>query len=254
MVEVCEAWFTIMTLASSEHFSNFVFLCATLLYKLCIASQVCSYASVNDLGRHAVGVLLPSVLFTLPAMNRSLAALFPVATCYCACLQLQTFTLWVSQDLQLLLYFCVGRDGQNLYSLCTPVYDLFEIMCDQFVFSTQLQYAQLVSSGASKQYRNAQAALKEAEARLRKFLSRGPKVVEGEEDELSAWIVEEKTEDKDIAWLMGEEKKVHRGYTHCEYLHIMNTHTHTMYLRISLLDKTCTFVAVGSLPKCSGLR
>ena len=192
---------------------------------------------------------LPSVLFTLPAMNRSLAALLPLVTVLaCSCKPLHCG--YPSK----LLYFCVGRDGQNLYSLCTPVYDLFEIMCDQFVLSTQLQYAQLVSSGASKQYRNAQAALKEAEARLRKFLSRGPKVVEGEEDELSAWIVEEKTEDKDIAWLMGEEKKVHRGYTHCEYLHIMNTHTHTMYLRISLLDKTCTFVAVGSLPKCSGLR
>ena len=61
----------------------------------------------------------------------------------------------------------------------------------------------MVSAGAGKQYQNAQAALKEAEARLRKFLSRN-----GDQNELSSWIVEEKTEDKDIAWLMGEEKKV----------------------------------------------
>ena len=63
-----------------------------------------------------------------------------------------------------------------------------------------------MSTGAGKQYHNAQVALKEAEARLRKFLS--CKTAEGDQNELSSWIVEEKTEDKDIAWLMGEEKKV----------------------------------------------
>ena len=59
----------------------------------------------------------------------------------------------------------------------------------------QLKYAQVVATGMDKQYHNAQAALKEAESRLRQFLSCKAKTVDGNDDHSTG-----------ILWLQETEK------------------------------------------------
>ena len=103
---------------------------------------------------------------------------------------------------------------ENLCSYCYSQLSIWSAACELLLASLsfpphtpQLKCAQAVTTGVDKQYRNAQAALKEAESRLRQFLSCKAKTVDGNDDH-STWIPLEQTEDKDIQWLLETEKKV----------------------------------------------
>ena len=152
MVELCEAWFTIMTLASSEHFddSNFVFFCVQLCCTSCTAVQVRCVIMPQWMILSSMQLIcccqvfcLHCLLWTDPWLHCSLLLLVTVLACSCKPLHCG----YPSK----LLYFCVGRDSQNLYSLCTPVYDLFEIMCDQFYLhsSSTLSWFLLVPASST---------------------------------------------------------------------------------------------------------
>ena len=64
----------------------------------------------------------------------------------------------------------------------------------------------MVSTAAGTQKQNVQQALKDAEERIRKFLTRQAKPDPSEG--FAAWIAHEKSDDKDIQWLLdtGSEK------------------------------------------------
>lgn len=75
--------------------------------------------------------------------------------------------------------------------------------------AVQLKYAQMVSSKVDGQRQNVQQALKDAETRIRQFLTCQAKPDPSED--FACWIAQEKSDDKDIQWLLDsspEKKKV----------------------------------------------
>ena len=71
--------------------------------------------------------------------------------------------------------------------------------------STQLHYAQLVTSGVGKQKDNVTQALKDSETKIREFLS--CKTRSDPNDGFSTWLSEDKSDNDDIKWLLESGKK-----------------------------------------------
>ena len=88
--------------------------------------------------------------------------------------------------------------------MCIVTLYLLSCLCDIFCLFCQLRCAQMVSSKLGEQKESVVQALREAEDRFKRYLSKQVK----EEKEMSSLITEEASEgDEDIKWLLESGNK-----------------------------------------------
>lgn len=73
--------------------------------------------------------------------------------------------------------------------------------------SLQLQYANTVTSGLDQQRQNVTQALRDAETKIRNFLTTKTQQDDGANEEFASWLTEDQDSNEDIQWLLQAGKK-----------------------------------------------